>query len=790
MLNRRDFILTGSALASMPVLKSWGEAGLPLIESSSRHTISLDRKWTVARSSNVMPQQASLNEGQFPQVTLPHCVSQLSWQKWDPASWEDVWLYQRSLEIPQELHGSRLFLHFDRIMAKATPIVNGHSLPQHLGGFLPFEREITNLVTGSVNSLSIAVDSRWSNVPPSGSPKGPASIDYMLPGGICGSAELRAVPQIFIKDVRAKPLSVLTSSRRLEVTCDIDSALAAPAPIRLVATLQQGDRIITRASRNVNVSQNRQDVSMVLGDLKSVMLWDVDKPHLYDLVVSLFVGKSWLHTYRVRIGFRDARFELDGFFLNGKRLQLFGLNRHELYPYVGFAAPDRAQRRDAEYLRRELNCNIVRCSHYPQSEAFLNACDELGLLVWEEIPGWQYIGDKNWQDVALQNVEDMIRRDRNHPSIVIWGVRINESANDPDLYRRTSEIAKSLDDSRPTSGTMTPSSKKDWRERWHQDVFAFDDYHAAADGSVGIEEPVSGVPYLIAEAVGQYTYGTIKNFSRKYRRAGDPVEQAEQALLHAQAHSRAGAYPNCCGVIAWCGFDYASLINAYSGVKCPGVVDIFRIPKLGAAVYLAQADPAVRVVIEPSFYWDFGPRTPSGPGKGAAVFSNCDRLEVFLDGKKHASVKPERDDFPNLKYPPFLVDLSVDGAGKPELRIEGYVGNTLSLSRSFSSDISTDRLSLSADDTVIKADGSDATRVVFGAVDKYGASRPFVEREVRLDIEGPGIIVGDNPFGLADSGGVGAVWIKSMEDQLGQIAVHAIHTFLGSNSLVIHSITV
>jgi beta-galactosidase len=463
------------------------------------------------------------------------------------------------------------------------------------------------------------------------------------------------------------------------------------------------------------------------------------------------------------------------------------LNRHELYPYVGFAAPDRAQRRDAEYLRHQLNCNIVRCSHYPQSKAFLNACDELGLLVWEEIPGWQYIGDKDWQDIALQNVEDMIRRDRNHPSIVIWGVRINESDNDPDLYRRTSEIARLLDDSRPTSGTMTPSSKKDWRERWRQDVFSFDDYHAAADGSVGIEEPIPGVPYLIAEAVGQYTYGTARNFSRKYRRAGDPVEQAQQALLHAQAHSKAAAFPNCCGVIAWCGFDYASLINAYSGVKCPGIADIFRIPKLGAAFYLAQVDPVIRVVIEPSFYWDFGPRTPGGPGRRSAIFSNCDRIEIFIDGKKLASLKPERDAFPHLKHPPFLADLTVDGTSKPELRIDGYVGNVLCLSRSFSSDNSMDRLSLFADDAVINADGSDATRVVFGAVDKYGASRPFVEGEVRLDIEGAGMIVGDNPFNLADSGAVGAIWVRGVEDRAGRIDLHAHHRSLGSNSLVIHS---
>jgi beta-galactosidase len=790
MLNRRDFILTGSALgalASTSALESWGEALLPLVEDSSRHTISLDGKWTVARLSNPAPQQQSLEEGQLSQVTLPHCVSQLSWQKWDPSSWEDLWLYRRPLQIPQELRGLRLFLHFDRIMAGATPVVNGHSLPQHLGGFLPFEYEITSLITGVSNSLSITVDSRWNNVPPSGSPKGPASIDYLLPGGICGSAELRAVPQIFIKDVFAKPVSVLNSDRRLEISCNIDSALAGSTSVRLAATLQKAEGIVARTSRRMDVAEGHQDVSLVLDDLKNVMLWDIEQPHLYDLIVTLFVRESPVHSYKVRVGFREARFELDGFFLNGKRLQLFGLNRHELYPYVGFAAPDRAQRHDAEYLRRQLNCNIVRCSHYPQSEAFLNACDELGLLVWEEIPGWQYIGDKSWQDVALQNVEDMVRRDRNHPSIVIWGVRINESPNDPALYRRTREIARSLDDSRPTSGTMTPSSRKDWLQNWHQDVFAFDDYHAAADGSVGIDEPLPGVPYMIAEAVGQYSYGTARNFMRRYRRAGDPVEQAEQAVLHAEAHSRAAANQHCCGVIAWCAFDYASLMNAYSGVKCPGIVDTFRIPKLGASFYLAQVDPSVRAVIEPSFYWDFGPNTPSGPGKRAAIFSNCEHLEIFVDGKLHERLRAEKDAFPNLKYPPFFVDLSMDGASKPELRIDGYLGSSLALSRSFSSNHTTDRLWLRADDAEIHADGTDATRVAFAAVDKFGVAQAFAKGEVHFQLTGPGLIIGDNPFSLDDSGGVGAIWIKGMPDTRGRITLNASHTNLGSSSVSIVS---
>src|SRR5262249_16843384 len=158
-----------------------------------------------------------------------------------------------------------------------------------------------------------------------------------------------------------------------------------------------------------------------------------------------------------------------------------------------------------------------------------------------------------------------------------------------------------------------PGSRKNWETEWREDVFAFDDYHSAKDGSVGIDDPVKGVPYMLAEAVGQYSYGMDKKgFNNKYRRAGELELQTQQAVYHAQAHSRAAAHARCSGVIAWCAFDYGSPVNAYNGLKCPGVADSFRIPKLGAAFYQAQIDPKVRVVIKPSFHWDFGPKSPRG----------------------------------------------------------------------------------------------------------------------------------------------------------------------------------
>jgi beta-galactosidase len=781
--SRRKFIRNCAAAAALQPaagLLSWS-ANPAAAAAESGHgprTLLLDGGWLFGGKLSPEALAPQFDDKAFAPVSLPHSAVPLSWQKWDPSSWEDVWVYRRRFSVPREWRGLRLFLHFDRVMAGATPVVNGHSLEPHLGGFLPFDREITGLTVEGENTLALEVDSRWLNAPPSGSPRGPGSVDYMLPGGITGSVELRGVSTIYLREVFAKPVDVLDEKRRVEVTCRVDAAGDLPAQLSLTARLMKDGRAIAQAAESAHVEKSDQDFKLTIEGLKEIALWDVDHPHLYDVEVTLSRGHEILDRCRTRIGFRDARFELDGFFLNGRRTQIFGLNRHELYPYVGFAAPRRLLRRDAEILKHKLNCNAVRCSHYPQSEAFLDACDELGLMVWEELPGWQYIGDESWQDLAMRDVEAMVRRDRNHPAIIVWGVRINESHNDPDLYQRTRALAKSLDDSRAASGTMTSQST----EGWSEDVFSFDDYHAAPDHTVGIDAPVPGFPYLISECVGQYNYRAGKGFNVRYRRAGDLGQQMDQAIFHAQAHSRAAGYERCSGVIAWCAFDYASLMNAYDGVKCPGVFDTFRLPKLGASFYRAQVDPAVRPVIEPGFYWDFGPQSPSGPGEHAAIFSNCDRLKLSIDGKATATVEPDRSGYPHLKYPPFFADLKMDGSVHPELRIDGYVGDHRVLSRSFSSDPSSDRLWVHAEDEELEADGIDMTRIAFAAVDKFGAQRPFATGLVTLAMHGPGVIVGENPFSLDANGGAGAVYVRSTRGSTGVIRVTASHPALGAGS--------
>lgn len=792
--SRRAFIRTfafgTAAVASSSLLEfSILDHGFKQISyGQASHLFPLNQNWLFGGKYNADAINKSFNDSGFSKITLPHCVSKLSWQNWEPSDWEDVWIYRRHFKLPKECKGMRIFVHFDGVMVGTTPVINGHSLHKHLGGYLPYEYEITDWINDEDNILAVIVDSRWSNVPPEGSLKGPQRIDYLEPGGIFRSVYLKALPKFFIKDVFAKPINVLQQNRQIEVKCTIDSDDAVEFPITVEAELKYKDKTISKVQKNIKIEKAEQkEIVLNIAKLGNVKLWDVDAPNLYNVEVRLLNDKKTIHENRVRIGLRDARFELDGFFLNGKRLQLFGLNRHELFPYVGFAMPERVMRRDAEILRHEFNCNMVRCSHYPQNEAFYNACDEVGLMVWEEVPGWGYLGDEVWKKRLIRDTGEMVKRDRNHPSIIIWGVRANETPNDPDLYIQTKKIAKSLDGSRPTSGSMTGDSIKTWKEKWHQDVFAFDDYHTNDPGKVELREPTNGVPYMLSEAVGQFNYSNPKEgFNSYYRRAGDVEFQMKQAIYHAQAHNEAAKNKRYCGLIAWCAFEYGSLVHPINNVKYPGVADIFRIPKLGASFYMAQINPKVRPVIIPNFYWDFGSATPKGPGKNASIFSNCEKLELFVANKKYAVLNPDFKNYSQLKYPPFFVDLEIDGKNNPELRIDGYNGDKLILSKSYSSDKSKDKFLIKFEDSDLIGNGIDAVKLEVKVVDKFGENRLYGKGKVNLQLEGHGEIIGDNPLLLDDCGGVGAVWVKALPNSSERITVRATHSLYGTQSSTIN----
>jgi beta-galactosidase len=552
-------------------------------------------------------------------------------------------------------------------------------------------------------------------------------------------------------------------NRRVDVKCFLSEHPGSTRPpLTVKVELRDGDRLLVSASRQVDSSGGVHTIT--LDNPGPVELWDLEHPKLYHVIAHLFDGQKLTDEFSTRIGFREARFTPQGFVLNGKHIKLRGLNRHQTYPYVGGAMPARVQRRDAFVLKKDLKCNIVRTSHYPQSPHFLDACDELGLLVFEEIPGWQHIGDKDWQDIAVRNVEEMVRRDWNHPSIVLWGVRINESRDNHDFYARTNAMAHELDDSRQTGGVRYfPESEL------LEDVFTRNDFGFPL-------VPPNHPLYLNTEFNG-HMFPTKRH---------DNVDRVmEHVLRHARVHNQLAPDDRYAGGIGWCAFDYNTHANFGSGDKIcyHGVSDIFRIAKPAGWFYRSQCDPREEVVLEPCFNWSQGDQSEGGGIRHAVIVSNCDHLKIYLKGALLVEVDPAREKYGNLPHPPFVTDLrseTLEGWG--DLRIDGYIQGQKVASKTLPGNDHDQELQLHADDRELSGDGIDATRVVLSVTNELGGARPFSTGGVLLRLDGPGEIIGENPFALA--GGVGAVWVRSREGA-GTIRLRARHPYLGEKSVEI-----
>jgi beta-galactosidase len=773
-------LIGGAGVAALRLLALLGSVTPSSEPQPTNLSLSLNSNWLFGGQYMAGSESSFYDDSGFALVTVPHTVAPLSWRDWNASAWQQLWIYRRHFTggplINTRRPGNRIMVEFEGVMVNATVVINGQTVSTHQGGYLPFSAELTGHVRSGDNLLAVLVDANCLPVPPMSLDRGPTTVDFFQPGGIYRDVRLRVLPQAFLSDMFALPADALTSQPRVDVECTIDSALSRHAEGTLLVELFDGARLVARQATPVSLdTPGASTAKLSLTGLGPVTLWSTDNPKLYTVQATLAVPGVGSHVLYRRIGFREASFRPDGFYLNGQRLQLFGLNRHQLYPYAGMAMPARVQRRDAEILKKELNCNMVRCSHYPQSPHFLDACDELGLLVWEEAPGWHNVnGSPGWQDLVVQNVRDMVIRDRSRPSVIIWGTRLNETPDLPGLWAATRQAAAQLDGSRPSSGAMPYHRVNGWNE----DVFAFNDYtHDPKTGDASLRPPLAGLPYLISEAVG-----VDEAKPHRFSWLDPPTQLAKQAALHGQAQSLARSEPSYSGLLAWAAFDYASPGGLDpESVKWAGVADLFRVPKPGAAIYQSQVDPGVRPVIAPVFFWD-----PTGifpvPAPTAMIGSNCERLEIFIGGAHVTTGRPATGTplYGDLAYPPFLVNLPARmPSGRPDLMIEGYVGSQQVTELRMASDPAGDTLAMTVDDATIVADGSDATRAVFRAVDKYGNLRRYPAGEVTLTLTGPAVLVGDNPFAFGAYGGLGAVWIRSRPGQTGTITLAASQPELG-----------
>ncbi len=546
-------------------------------------------------------------------VNLPHNAKEVPYNYFKEEMYQIVSTYEKEFDLEVN-KDKRYFLKFDGFMLKARIYLNNQDLGEYVSAYIPVEIEITKFVKEH-NRLVIVLDSKEDkDYPPFG-----FALDYMTFSGIYRDAHLIEETKTYLRNIYVHG----DSQGNLDISYDKNGE----EELDISYNLYKGDTLV----------KSFKEDHLKIDDVE---LWDLDHPTLYTLKTII---KD--RVYETRFGFRDIEFTNHGFYLNNKLVKLIGLNRHQGYPYMGYAASKALQEDDANLLKYEVGVNVVRTSHYPQSEHFLNRCDEIGLLVVNEIPGWQHIGQsETWRKQCLRNTEMMVLTERNHPCLIAHGVRIDESVDDHELYSETNRIAHTLDKYRPTIGVRNFKNSEQL-----EDIYGYNDF-ICDSLKVGLEKPKkvkkNDKPLLVTEYMGHMD---------PLKATSDEQKRIEVALRHAKVINDNMEHSDACGAIGWCFLDYHSHTDFGSGDKiCPhGVFDLYRNPKYSSYIYSSQQDnfPVLEVLsnMKPG-------DVPEAIFNDIYVATNCDYIELYKNDEFVSKFYPKNDLFKSLKHPPILID--------------------------------------------------------------------------------------------------------------------------------------
>lgn len=749
-------------------------------------------------------------------VRLPHTCKETPFHYFDESLYQMVSGYRRHLQVPADWQGKRILLTFEGAAHDSTVFCNGKKVGEHHCGYTAFTVDLTdNVLYGQDNLLCVRLDSRENlNVPPFG-----YVIDYMTYGGIYRDVRLEVKEKVSLSDIfvhtaidfRSSPVTAQITSEITLTESDENVTIRQYYMPKSTATAQESWRLLCEQTVSADVSCDKE--FSLTATITAPLLWDTEEANLYILKTQLYQDNTLLDETETTFGIREAVFKKDGFYLNGRKLRIRGLNRHQSFPYVGYAMPKSMQRLDADLLKKELGLNAVRTSHYPQSHYFLERCDELGLLVFTEFPGWQHIGDDSWKAQAVANAEDMIRQYRNHPSIILWGIRINESPDDDAFYEKTNAVAHKLDPSRPTGGVRAMK-----KSHLLEDVYTYNDF--LHDGEMPGCDPKKKVtsdmekPYLISEYNG-HMYPT-KAFDNEERRS-------EHAIRHANVLDAVAGQSDIAGSFGWCMFDYNTHKDFGSGDRIcyHGVMDMFRNPKLASNIYACEQEQTP--VLEITSSMDIGEHPGCNRGN-IYILSNADSVKMYKNDRFIKEYLPEMSPYKHLKHGPILIDdfigdsLAQNERFRPKHAKEitdamnlvargslnhipkrlyltalkllliyhidfaevtrlytKYIGDWGGTATIYRFDAIKDgkvvksvtkepvreiRLEAEADHTILTEQHSyDVALVRIHAVDDHGNVLPFYQEPVRLIAEGDISIIG--PDTIALQGGMGGTYVKS-----------------------------
>ncbi|MEO5912546.1 MAG: glycoside hydrolase family 2 TIM barrel-domain containing protein [Pelobium sp.] len=680
-------------------------------------------------------------------ISIPHTANIEPIEK-PKQQWQGFAFYRKFFVVSVADKGKHLAIKFDGAMQEADVYLNGKKIQNHKGGYLPFYVDVTSLVNyGSENVILVRLDNKDNPIIPPGKPI--ADLDFNYYSGIYRNVWFIKKNELHIADavaanrksgggllVHYKDVSPASAILTLQTEVKNDGEVERFASVRTKLFDAKGQLVASNISDISNIKKGAFGTFNQSMDLKSANLWSPNSPYLYTLRVEVLERGKVVDVEEIRTGIKSLKIEAGAVILNGEKIVIRGTNRHQEYPYVGNALSDNAQFRDA-YKIKQAGFNFVRSSHYPQANSFLDACDELGILVMDAIPGWQFVGKEAFLENSYQDNRDMIRRDRNHPSIILWESSLNETRMSKTYMQKMHEI---VHEELPFQDTYSAG--------WIDDVYdvflparqhgKYPDYWRNYQ---------KNKPFLIAEygdweyyagnaGFNQRDYQNLKKDEKSSRqlRAFGQKRLLQQALNYQEAHND-NLYSKAIGDANWLIFDYK---RGYADdIESSGIMDMVRLPKFAFYFYQSQVIPDLNgksefnkpIVFIANYWQNIGDST-------VKVYSNCKEVELFLNGKSLGKQKADSDKYStNLAYPPFTFSIKDFESGI--LTAVGYT-NGLTVKHSVSTPKKAFKINLRVDYSgkTLKAGTNDMVFVYAEITDENEVLVPDATNDITFEIEG------------------------------------------------------
>jgi len=747
-------------------------------DREGRKTENFNYGWVFAKDlPNADYSGVGIDLSAFDSVTLPHTANI------EPLTVNNQWMgtcwYRKIVTIPKSQANRLHSLYFEGAMQNAEVYLNGKLLLQHTGGYLPFIVPLNSeLKYGELNLLAVKlVNTDDSLVPPG---KALNVLDFNRYGGIYRNVKLISTSKLHITDALTAKIpatggvfiqfnAVDSSKAVVKITTQLINETDVELSFRVEQRIISSDRALPDMRISESLTAKAFETLEINEEItiNQPNLWSPSDPNLYQLETSIVQDAKVVDQISQKFGIRNVELTPEGLFLNGKKLFLTGTNRHQEYPYVGYALSDEAQWRDAVKIKKA-GFDMVRLSHYPHSESFMDACDALGIVTMNSIPGWQFNGNETFKRHVLQDVRELIRRDRNRASVFFWEFSLNESWMEPEFMDRILIVKnQEFPDAKPLTCAWIDYSGYDLfiPARQHGKPPVYWNQYKEGNRPVFIAEYGDWEYYAQNAGFNQTAYSNLKEEERTSRQLRGSGEKRllQQAMNFQESSNSNQKGISTIGQANWLMFDYN---RGYANdIESSGIADIFRIPKFATYFYQSQRDTYESVnlpatggpMVFIASYWQ------PASNLNVTVFSNCDEIELKLNGTSVARQKPDNNSFTShLKHPPVTFHLNKFEAGT--LEAIGFINGIKKTSHTVSTPSEASHLKISVDESgiPISASHEDVLFVYAAVIDQKGTVCPVNGQKVEFTVTGNAELIGENPVSV--EAGIATILLKTKKE--------------------------